>query len=126
MCDITILNSVNKRVILKAEIAESDAEKSKGLMFRKMLPGDAGMLFRFYTDAPLNFWMKNTYISLSIAYIDSSGIIREIYDMTPLDTSVEYPSRYPARYALEVNRGWFARHNIARGSRIILNGCLGQ
>jgi uncharacterized membrane protein (UPF0127 family) len=95
-------------------------------MFRSRLEKDSGMLFVFDREQMLDFWMKNTSIPLSIAYIDSEGIIREIYDMKPLDISVSYPSKYPARYALEVNRGWFSRKGIRKGSRLILNGCIGQ
>jgi len=95
-------------------------------MFRKNLPSDAGMLFVFESEQRLSFWMRNTYIPLSIAYIDARGVIREILDMAPLDDSVTYPSRYPVKYALEVNRGWFASRGITPGCRVIFNGCLGK
>jgi uncharacterized protein len=125
-CSIHIQNSGGRLVPVSVETAVSSAEKEKGLMNRKSLPSDTGMLFVFEYENYQDFWMKNTYIPLSIAYIDTNGIIREIYDMKPLDTSITYPSKYPARYALEVNLGWFSRNNIRPGCRIKLNGCLGK
>ncbi len=70
--------------------------------------------------------MKNTYVPLTIAYINDSGIITQLIDMRPLDTSVTYNSKKPARYALEMKQGWFKRHKIRKGSRVLLNGCIGQ
>jgi hypothetical protein len=67
--------------------------------------------------------MKNTKIPLSIAYIDASGTIRELYDMKPLDISITYPSKHPVRYALEVNKGWFKKNKIHIGSKIFFNNC---
>ena len=84
------------------------------------------MLFIFTHEQRLNFWMKNTYIPLSIAYISIDGKINEIYDMKPLDISITYPSNLPAKYALEVNQGWFARNNISKNCRIIFNGCISK
>lgn len=125
-CTLILINSAGQRIPLNTELAISHEEKGRGLMFRSRLEKDCGMLFVFDREQMMDFWMKNTHIPLSIAYIDSEGIIREIYDMKPLDISVSYPSKYPARYALEVNRGWFSRKGIRKGSRLILNGCIGQ
>ncbi len=125
-CTLIILNNQNQRISLSAELAATEADRSRGLMFRKSLPASSGMLFVFKYEQMQNFWMKNTYIPLSIAYIDSHGVIREIYDMKPIDVSITYPSVFPAQYALEVNRGWFAENNITRGCRILLNGCIGK
>lgn len=126
VCRIEINNSHGKPVPLQAEIADTEPLRRKGLMHRKELPGDRGMLFVFEKPAHQNFWMKNTSIPLSIAYISASGVINEIYDMKPLDTSVTYPSARPARYALEVNRGWFEKNNITRGCSIVLHGCVSK
>ncbi|TFH42838.1 MAG: DUF192 domain-containing protein [Chrysiogenales bacterium] len=95
-------------------------------MYRTHMDRDRGMLFIFEREGILNFWMKNTHLPLSIAYIGSDGIINEMYDMKPFDVSITYPSRKPARYALEVNRGWFAANGIGRGARMIFNGCFGK
>ena len=70
--------------------------------------------------------MKNTFIPLSIAYVDKHGVINEIYHMKPNDSSITYPSKYPAMYALEVNRGWFNKNKITKGNKIIFNGCFGK
>lgn len=125
-CDITITNSQNIPVRVGVEIADTDELRSVGLMNRRELPSGRGMLFVFQSEQLCNFWMKDTYIPLSIAYIGSNGVINEIYDMKPLDTSVTYPAKMRAHYALEVSRGWFAKNNITRGCRINLNGCISK
>ena len=126
VCRIEINNRQGKPVALHVEIADTDALRMKGLMDRKKLPWDRGMLFVFDRAVTQNFWMKNTHIPLSIAYISASGVINELYDMKPLDTSVTYPSSHPARYALEVNHGWFEKNNITRGCIITLHGCFSK
>ncbi len=125
-CDLLIISESGARASLRVEVADTAALRERGLMFRKTLGDDRGMLFVFPHERILNFWMKNTPIPLSIAYISSGGVINEILDMDPLDTSVTYPSSRPARYALEVNRGWFGHKGITPGSRVILDGCLGK
>ena len=125
-CKIIIKNNLNKSIPLVIEIADTQEKRGRGLMFRKKLMKNNGMLFVFNRELRLNFWMKNTYIPLSIAYINRQGIINEIYHMKPLDTSITYPSRFLAKYALEVNKGWFKKNNIFKGCGIMLNGCLGK
>ena len=78
------------------------------------------MLFVFSKDQVLSFWMRNTYLPLSIAYLDASGEIVDIQDMQPLDETA-HPSAKPARYALEVNQGWFKRHSVLVGQQIRLD-----
>lgn len=102
---------------LLVEIADSPGERQKGLMHRESLNRGEGMLFVFSDDEPRNFWMKNTLIPLSIAYIDKNGIIIDILDMEPLDLS-PVPSSGPARYALEVNQGEFRYRNILVGDKV--------
>ena len=111
---------------LKIEIADTNQSRTEGLMFRKHLPQHSGMLFIFDQSSKLNFWMKNTYLPLSIAYIDKKGFIKEIYKMKPLDISITYPSIHKVKYALEVNKGWFSKNKIKVGNRIDLNGCIGK
>lgn len=105
---------------LEIELACTPAQQQQGLMYRQQLPENQGMLFVFDRAQPLNFWMKNTYVPLSIAYLDSEGRIVDIQDMQPLDETT-HPSSRPARYALEVNQGWFLRHKVAVGEQIRLD-----
>ena len=104
---------------LYIEIALTDSERATGLMYRSSMPEDHGMLFIFEEERVLNFWMKNTEIPLSIAYIRENGLIIGIYDMNPFDETT-VSSIYPCKYALEVNKGWFAKHNIKPGDVIKL------
>jgi hypothetical protein len=105
------------------EVADTDGTRRRGLMERRSLDADAGMLFVFEDNAVRSFWMKDTVIPLSIAYIGEDLVINEIYDMQPLST-VPIPSRLPARYALEVNQGAFEDAGIRVGDRIRLSKAL--
>ncbi len=99
------------------EIALTDQERMTGLMFRENLAENHGMLFIFEKEQVLNFWMKNTSIPLSIAYIRENGLIIGIYDMKPYDET-PISSIYPCKYALEVNKGWFSKNNVKTGDTI--------
>jgi uncharacterized membrane protein (UPF0127 family) len=99
---------------VKAEIARTDAQRERGLMGRQSLADGEGMLFVFDRDRILSFWMKNTLLPLSIAYIAYDGRILEIHDMEPQNLKAIQSSR-SARYALEVPQGWFARTGIRAG-----------
>ncbi|MGN0729770.1 DUF192 domain-containing protein [Treponema sp.] len=118
--NLEILTSSGASVFVKAEIARKDAERTYGFMNRKNIPDGTGMLFVFETDQILSFWMKNTPHPLSIAYIDSSGVIQAIFDMTPYSLA---PVKSPrsVRYALEVPQGWFEKTGVKPGDRILLN-----
>ena len=107
-------------VPIKLELALTRQEQSKGLMFRKSLPTDQGMLFIFKDPKPQSFWMKNTLIPLDIAYLDSSGVIREIYPMYPNNQNSVASRSQEIQFALEVNRGWYASHKIVPGDAIDL------
>ena len=102
---------------ITAEIARQPDERTRGLMFRESMPADHGMLFVFPHESVQQFWMRNTTLPLSIAYADTHGKIVRIADLEPLD---ERPvtSLGPARYALEMNRGWFAEHGVVAGDAI--------
>jgi len=104
-------------VTVIAEIAQSDAQRQQGLMHRKVLKDGEGMLFIFERDQILSFWMKNTLIPLSIAYIANDGRILEIHDMEPGNLNPVSSSR-SSRYALEVPQGWFDRAGIVPGDRL--------
>jgi len=100
--------------LVRAEIARTKEERNKGLMFRKELPEGEGMFFVFERDDVLSFWMKNTSVPLSIAFIAYDGRIIDIKDMYPHDENSVYSSR-SARYALEVPQGWFSRMGVQSG-----------
>ncbi len=114
MPEITLSIAGNK---LTAEVAANDTERMQGLMHRRMMPEHKGMLFVFTSVAQHAMWMKNTFIPLSVAFIDSDGVITNIEDMKPhtLDT---HPAVKPVRYALEMNLGWFAKRGIKAGAKI--------
>ncbi len=125
-CILAIINKDNRMLLLNAEVADNYESRQTGLMHRDSLDENSGMLFVFSSETRLNFWMKNTYIPLTIAYINKKGVIKEIIDMKPLNISRTYPSSVPAMYALEVNSGWFKKNSIVPGCRIDLNGCIGK
>jgi uncharacterized membrane protein (UPF0127 family) len=103
---------------LEAELARTDKERETGLMFRTELADGRGMLFVFDHDQVLSFWMKNTLIPLSIAYIAYDGTIVDIRDMRPQALHSVQSSR-SVRYALEVPQGWFARAGVKTGDRVL-------
>ena len=96
------------------EVADTQETRARGLMFRKSLPENRGMLFVFDRDGEQSFWMENTTIPLSLAYISSTGEIREIHNMTPLSRR-SVRSTHAIRYALEVNQGTFEKLGITPG-----------
>jgi uncharacterized membrane protein (UPF0127 family) len=115
---VTIDSSGGEKVEVQVEIADDTSEQARGLMYRTALAQDRGMLFVFSGEKQRSFWMKNTLIPLSIAYIDSEGRIVDIQDMKPLDDDPpHYVSTEPARYALEVNRGYFEERGVEVGDR---------
>jgi uncharacterized protein len=115
----TIVNSLGERIPVQVEIADTDLERQTGLSGRTVLAEDAGMLFVFDQEQPLSFWMKDTLIPLSIAYVAADGRIVDIQDMQPLDET-PHPSAEPAQYALEVNQGFFEERGVAVGDAIEL------
>jgi len=102
---------------LTVEVAATDEIRSKGLMQRRILPEHRGMLFVFRETAPHAMWMMNTYIPLSVAFLDERGVIINIADMQP-HTRDTHAAAKPAKYALEVNQGWFAKRGVKPGARI--------
>ena len=108
--------------VLSLEIADEDHEHQKGLMFRRFLDGKSGMLFVFPSAQPRIFWMKNTFIPLDIGFFDSQMRLINFESMEPVRSESEEPkknylSKGPARYVIEVNRGWFHRHRVVKGDR---------
>ena len=102
---------------LFVEIADNNQKRSYGLMDRKSLAHNGGMLFRFPESNKLSFWMANTYIPLDIAFLDDDGRILQIESMTPLSMRT-ISSKNSCRYALEVNHGWFRDNGIKIGNYI--------
>lgn len=103
---------------LYVEIASTPETRALGLMNRFSLRTDHGMLFVFETPQPLAFYMKNTYVPLSIAFVDARGKIINIEDMRPLDESTHW-SKGLARYAIEMRQGWFASKGIGPGDAVV-------
>ncbi len=117
--EIIIQRQDGTQFTVSAEIAEKTEDRNHGFMERKNIPDGTGMLFVFEKDQILSFWMKNTPHPLSIAYIDSKGKIRDIFDMTPYSTA-SVISTVSVRYALEVPQGWYKKNGIAKGDTVIL------
>jgi uncharacterized membrane protein (UPF0127 family) len=114
---IVVTNDDGARAGLTVELARTAAERSLGLMFRESLPEDRGMLFVFPEDTTAGFWMMDTSIALSIAFIAEDGTILDVQEMAPLSTEVHRPTG-PYRYALEATQGWFERHGFGVGDRV--------
>lgn len=107
--------------VLEVELAETQAQHERGLMFRTELKDGHGMLFIFEDYETRAFWMKNTFVPLSIAYFDTDKKLVNMLDMKPAMSSAQtefpnYPSEGPAKYALEVPQGWFKRKGIKKGA----------
>ncbi len=103
---------------IRAETADEEHERAAGLMFRKELANDTGMLFIMPQTGPVGFWMRNTELPLTIAYIAPNGAIMELHDLEPYNER-PVPSRFPQiAFALEMPRGWFTENNIWPGERV--------
>ena len=103
--------------IIRAEVAADFSTRAQGLMYRKSLAPNAGMLFIFDANDIYCMWMKNTLIPLSVAFLDERGAIINIADMRP-HSEQSHCAAQPARYALEMNRGWFAQRGIKPGVQL--------
>jgi uncharacterized membrane protein (UPF0127 family) len=110
---------------ITVELAKTPSQQQQGLMFRKSLPKDTGMLFIFSDEDYRAFWMRNTWIDLSIGYFDKNRILKEVIDMkatTELELNPPtYPSQHKAQYALEMTKGWFEKNKIKIGDKFELN-----
>ena len=116
--DLPTMGLTINGVKLTAEIAATTEQRTTGLMHRFSLKPDHGMLFVFRDSQAQAFWMKNTFIALSIAYIDESGKIVNIEDMAPR-TETTHPSNGAVMYALEMKKGWFKEHGIDTGAKVV-------
>ncbi len=111
---LTLISKDGKRIPIRVEVADTDQSRTQGLMYRKTVPEETGMLFVFDHDQVLTFWMKNTLVPLSIAYISSEGKIIDILDMESQSLKPVVSSR-SVRYALEVPQGYFTKVGIREG-----------
>ena len=102
---------------IDAKIANTFQQRQIGLMFRKDMPTHEGMLFIFEEQQKLCFWMKNTPLPLTAAFVDDDGAIVNLVDMQPLSTDSQC-SENPVRYVLEMNQGWFAKKKIGKGFKL--------
>jgi uncharacterized membrane protein (UPF0127 family) len=102
---------------IDAQVAQTPAERQTGLMFRKQMPQTEGMIFVFEQPATQCFWMKNTLLPLTAAFVADDGRIVNLVDMKPM-TEDSHCSKEPVRFVLEMNQGWFAQKNIKEGSKL--------
>lgn len=103
---------------ITAELASTEAHRQQGLMYRNFLPSNEGMLFIFESTATHCFWMRNTKIPLSIAFIDNNGKIVNVEEMQAMAETNHCPSK-PIKFALEMNRAWFSKNNITAGHTVL-------
>lgn len=102
---------------IEAEVAATDRDRQVGLMNRREMPPQRGMLFVFDHENTHCMWMRNTLLPLSVAFVDAKGVIINIADMKP-QTEDNHCAKVPARYALEMNVGWFAQRGIKPGMKL--------
>jgi uncharacterized protein len=102
---------------VQVEIASTPSDRQQGLMFRTTMPSNQGMLFIFDESAGHCFWMRNTPLPLTIGFFDESGVLINTADMVPFNDDSHCPSK-PAKYALEMNQGWFSKHHIKAGTKL--------
>ena len=103
--------------LIHAQVAATPQQRAIGLMFRREMPTSEGMLFVFEQPEPLCFWMKNTPLPLTAAFIADDGTIVNLRDMKPQTTNQHCAAR-PVRYVLEMHQGWFTRRGIQAGFRL--------
>lgn len=115
---LTLLRQQGEPVSIEIEIADQEDERMQGLMYRHYLPENAGMFFIFDHEELRSFWMKNTYISLDIIYINSDMEIVSIQKYTQPKSTYSLPSEKPAKYVLEVTAGYTDQYDIKPGDRI--------
>ena len=102
---------------IDAQVAQTPDQRQIGLMFRKEMPQPEGMIFVFDQAAEQCFWMKNTVLALTAAFVDDTGTIVNLVDMKP-QTTDSHCSAKPVRYVLEMNQGWFSKRGIKAGTKL--------
>ena len=119
---VVVETAAGGRHAVTVEVARTEAEQQRGLMFRRELAEDAGMLFVFAEAAPRSFWMKNPLIPLDMLFVDEAGVVAGIVrDAEPLTLTPRAPApEVAARFVLEVRGGWAKRHGVEPGARVRL------
>lgn len=119
---VVLQGAGEKSVTVRVEVAAREKERNLGLMYRRKLDPDAGMLFVYHSEAVHSFWMKNTYISLDLIFIGANKrVVGMIERTTPLSLE-SLKVDVPSRFILEVNAGFVDRHKIREGSRVVFEG----
>jgi hypothetical protein len=103
------------------QLALTDREHAKGLMYRESLPRNHGMVFLFDSPQQMGFWMRNTRIPLDIGYFTADGVLREVYPMEPYDENLVRSKRKDLSIAVEMNQGWFAENAVSPGAVLDLS-----
>jgi len=103
--------------LIDTQVAQTPEQREIGLMFRQQMPQGEGMLFVFEVPAEQCFWMKNTVLPLTAAFVAEDGTIVNLADMKP-QTTDSHCSKKPVRYVLEMNQGWFAKKGIKAGAKL--------
>lgn len=124
-CTAHIHTTDGRRILIHLSVASTPRERQQGLMGVGKIPANSGMIFIFSDEQYRNFWMKNTPLPLSIAFLDRNGRIIDIQHMAPWSLQTT-SSRKPAQYAIEVPKGWFDRLGIFTGARVEFNGCISK
>jgi len=113
-----VITTSARDIKFEVELATNDAERARGLMYRKQLGAYEGMLFDFYQEMPVSFWMKNTLIPLDMVFIAGDGTVKHVHaNAVPLSTET-IPSRFPVRAVLEINGGSAALLSIKPGDKV--------
>ena len=108
------------RMQLAVEQPDNSREMSRGLMGRRDLAEDQGMIFVFKNTRRMTFWMRNTPTPLDIGFFTKDGVLTEVRQMFPFDETTVFSARDDIQFALEMNQGWFARHNLKSGAQLDL------
>lgn len=109
------------QVEIKAQLAVTNREQQKGLMYRESLPENSGMLFPYKAPQQLSFWMLNTPLPLDIGFFDGKGVLREVHRLMPFDVTPVRSKYDDLRYALEMEQGWFSANGIKQGQSLDLD-----
>lgn len=118
---VSFYNDLGEKHSLKLEVADTAEKRTNGLMNRTSLDANSGMLFVFEAEQPLQFWMKNTLISLDIIFLDSELIVNTIHEYTLVNQTItQYPSSSASKYAIEVNAGWSDRVGLQKNDQFFI------
>lgn len=117
---VTFFSDTENKKVVSVEIAKEDAHRQRGLMFRKAMPEDEGMVFIFEDTRPLSFWMHNTCIPLDMIFVGPDGTIVAIEENTPTLSDDNFSSGCDARFVIEMNAGWARKNGVQAGQRVKL------